>query len=187
MTSRWVSALTTTSEANGQVDVTSTEPLAEGVGVVGVITGGDYYTTATGIAAPTAGVYGPMNGNRDIWAMPAAKLTEWSGYLMADPEIMPSLPLGDAGGVVGFVRDGNGMGKAGAKIVSETNGAATTAKIRYLSDDGVSFNADATGTSGLFVLVSPGLGEHFTVEGGTVIGTAGSAKKAVFVLILTEP
>ncbi|MBK9752181.1 MAG: hypothetical protein IPO88_01520 [Nannocystis sp.] len=178
---------TATSEADGQVDVTSTEPLAEGVGVVGVITGGDYYTTATGIAAPIAGVYGPMNGNRDIWALPAATLTEWSGYLMTDPEIMPSLPLGDAGGVVGFVRDGNGMGKAGAKIVSETNGAATTAKVRYLSDDGVSFNADATGASGIFVLVAPSLAEKFKVEGGTVIGTAGSAKKAVFVMILTEP
>ena len=179
--------LTTTSEANGQVDVTSTEPLAEGVGVVGVITGGAYYTTVTGLASPTAGEYGPMNGNRDVWAVPAATLTEWSGYLMTDPEIMPSLPLGDAGGVVGFVRDGNGMGKAGAKIVSETNGAATTAKVRYLSDDGVSFNADATGTSGIFVLVTPSLAETFMVEGGTAIGTAGSAKKAVFVMILNEP
>ena len=179
--------LTGTADANGQVDVTSTEPITEGIGIVGIITGGDYYTTATGIASPTAGVYGPMNGNRDIWAVPSAKLTEWSGYLMPDAEIAPSLPLGDAGGVVGFVRDGTGAPKAGAKIISASMGDATKAKVRYLADDGLSFNSDATGTSGIFILVGPGLAERFMVEGGTVEGTAGSAKLAAFVLILTEP
>ena len=176
-----------TANAMGQVDVTSSEPITEGIGIVGIITGGDYYTTATGIASPTAGVYGPMNGNRDIWAVPTAKLTEWSGYLMADPEIMPSLPLGEAGGVVGFVRDGTGAAKSGAKIISASMGADTKAKVRYLADDGMSFNSDATGTSGIFILVGPGLAERFMVEGGTVEGTAGSAKLAAFVLILTEP
>lgn len=173
--------------AMGQVDITSTAPITEGIGIVGIVTGGDYYTTATGIASPTAGVYGPMNGNRDIWAVPSAKLTEWSGYLMADADIAPSLPLGEAGGVVGFVRDGTGAAKSGAKIISASMGDATKAKVRYLSDDGMSFNADATGSSGIFILVSPGLAEKFKVEGGTVEGTAGSAKLAAFVLILTEP
>jgi hypothetical protein len=106
---------------------------------------------------------------------------------MTDPEFTDFLPLGELGGVVGFVRDGAGAAKAGAKIISSDNGDATTAKIRYLADDGMSFNSEMTGTTGIFVLVSPGLGEHFMVEGGTAIGTAGSAKKAVFVLILTEP
>lgn len=176
-----------TANDKGQVDVTSSEPITEGIGIVGIITGGDYYTTATGIASPTMGVYGPMNGNRDVWAVPSAKLTEWSGYLMPDPEFAGLLPLGDEGGVIGFVRDGTGAPKAGAKIISASMGDATKAKVRYLADDGLSFNSDGTGTSGIFVLVSPGLAERFKVEGGTVEGTAGSAKKAAFVLILTEP
>jgi hypothetical protein len=178
--------ITATADASGQVDVVSATPISEGIGIVGIITGGDYYTSATGLASPTAGVYGPMNGNRDIWAVPAAKLTEWSGFLMADADIATSLPLGEKGGVVGFVRDGAGTGKAGAKVVS-VKGADSTAKIRYLAEDGMSFTSDMTSSNGIFVLVGPGLAEKFKVEGGTVEGTAGSAEKAVFVMILTEP
>ena len=175
-----------TADASGQVDVVSATAISEGIGIVGIITGGDYYTTATGLASPTAGVYGPMNGNHDIWAVPSAKLTEWSGYLVADADLATSLPLGDKGGVVGFVRDGQGAPKAGAVVVS-IKGASSTAKIRYLAADGLSFTGDATSASGIFVLVAPGLAEKFKVEGGTVEGTAGSAEKAVFVMILTEP
>ena len=178
--------ITATSDASGQVDVVSATPISEGIGIVGIITGGDYYTSATGLASPLAGVYGPMNGNRDIWAVPTAKLTEWSGFLMADADIATSLPLGEKGGVVGFVRDGAGAGKAGAKVVS-VKGADSTAKIRYLAEDGMSFTSDATSSNGIFILVGPGLAEKFKVEGGTVEGTAGSAEKAVFVMILTEP
>ena len=176
-----------TSDAQGVVDVTSLAPLSEGIGLVGIITGGDFYTTATGLASPVAGNYGPMNGNRDIWGVPAATLTEWSDFLVTDPDLAKSLPLGKEGGVVGFVRDGTGAAKAGAKVVSATNGDATKAKIRYLAEDGLSFSGDATSANGLFVLVSPALAEKFQVEGGTVQGTAGSAKGAVFVMILTEP
>ncbi len=176
-----------TSDASGQIDVTSTTPIGEGIGIVGIVTGGDYYTTATGIASPLAGVYGPMNGNRDIWAVPSSTLTEWSTYLMDDKDLAAVLPLGEKGGVVGFVRDGTGMAKAGAKIISSSNGDATKAKIRYLAEDGMSFKGEVTSSNGIFVLVSPGLAEKFQVEGGTVEGTAGSAEKAVFVMILTEP
>jgi hypothetical protein len=182
-----VPAVTVMSDASGQVDATSAMPLSAGIGIVGIVSGGDYYTTATGLASPTAGKYGPMNGNRDIWAVPSAKLTEWSGYLATDADIMPSLPLGEKGGVVGFVRDTTGAARAGAKVVSVTNGDATMAKIRYLADDGLSFAGDVTGATGIFILVSPALAERFTVEGSEVEGTAGSAENAAFVMILTVP
>ena len=174
-----------TSDASGQVDATSAMPLKEGIGIVGIVTGGDYYTTATGLAAPTAGKYGPMSSNRDIWAVPSAKLTEWSGYLMTDVDVAPSLPLGDMGGVVGFVREGQGAGKAGAKVVPVKG--TTGAFIRYLAEDGMSFTSDMTSSNGIFIIVGPGLAEQFTVEGGTSVGTAGSSAGAVFVMILTEP
>ena len=178
--------VTGNSDADGKVDIVSPAKVEEGIGVIGIITGGDYYTTATGLASPTDGVYGPMNGNRDIWGIPSAKLTEWSGYLMADADIAASLPLGGKGGVVGFVRDGAGAPKAGAKVVS-VKGDASTAKIRYLAADGLGFTSDMTSSTGIFVLVAPGLAEKFKVEGGTVEGSAGSAANVVFVMILTEP
>jgi len=174
-------------DADGKVDFVSPEALKEGIGIVGIITGGDYYTTATGLASPTAGKYGPMNGIRDIWAVPTAKLTEWSGLLAADPDVMTFLPLGDNGGVVGLVREAaTSAPKAGAKIVPVAD--TTNAFVRYLSDDGMSFNSDATGTTGIFILVNPGLAEKFTVEGSPdVTASAGSAKGAAFVMILNVP
>jgi hypothetical protein len=63
----------------------------------------------------------------------------------------------------------------------------TTAVIRYLSEDGMSFNTDATGSSGVFVIVKPGLGETFEAYvGGELLarGTGGSAKGVAFTLIM---
>lgn len=185
--------ITGTSDAGGQVDVVTTEPLKAAFGVVGIVQGPSYYPTATGLAAPLSGTtYGPMNGNRDMWAVPSAKLTEWSTLLMGDPDFMPAdpadavLPLGENGGVVGFVRDSvTGMGVAGQVIVGA--GGPTGATIRYLSEDGMSFTSDMTSSSGLFVLVNPGLAEEFAVEGTAATGSAGSAKNAIFVLIMTVP
>lgn len=176
-----------TSDAAGIVDFVSPEALKEGIGIVGVITGGDYYTTATGLASPTAGKYGPMNGIRDIWAVPSAKLTEWSALLVADLDVMPYLPLGDMGGVVGLVRDAaTSTPKSGVKVLPVND--TSKAFIRYLSDDGLSFNSNATGTSGIFILVNPGLAENFTVEGNPdITAKAGSAKGAAFVMILSLP
>jgi len=174
-------------DAEGKVDFVSPEALKEGIGIVGIITGGDYYTSATGLASPTAGKYGPMNGIRDIWGVPSAQLTEWSGLLMADVDVMPFLPLGDNGGVIGLVRDAaTSAPKAGAKVLPVKD--TSNAFVRYLSDDGLSFNSNATGTSGVFIVVNPGLAEEFTVESNPEItAKAGSAKGAAFVMILSLP
>ena len=47
-----------------------------------------------------------------------------------------------------IARDGAGAPKAGAKIISSDKMDGTTAKIRYLADDGMSFNSEMTGTTG---------------------------------------
>lgn len=173
-----------TADAMGKVDFVSADALKEGIGVVGIVGAGKYYTSATGLASQTAGKYGPMNSIRDIWGVPTAKLTEWTGLLMADADAMPFLPLGDAGGVIGLVRDAaTSVPKPGAKVLPVNDNS--NALVRYLSDDGLSFNSNATGTSGIFILVNPGLAEQFTVEGSPdVSGAAGSAKGAAFVMIL---
>nr|WP_293183313.1 hypothetical protein [Nannocystis sp.] len=174
-------------DASGKVDFVSAEALKEGIGIVGIITGGAYYTTATSLASPTAGKYGPMTSTRDIWGVPSAKLTEWSAILTADVDVMPFMPLGGNGGVIGLVRTAaDSAPKAGAKVLPVND--TSKALIRYLSDDGLTFNSNATGTSGIFILVNSGLAEKFTVEGNPdLTGTAGSAKGAAFVMILGVP
>lgn len=177
-----------TSDANGQIDATSETQVNTGIGVIGVVGGGDYYLTATGLAQPYMGttLYPPLNGIHDIWGVPSAKLTEWSGYLMtdADQAVVDALPLGDNGGVVGLVRQG-GVPVAGAVVVPENDGS--TAAIRYLNEDGMGFNTDGTSSNGVFILLNPAIAEKFTaqLDGNPIglVGTAGSAKMAVFALI----
>ncbi len=185
-----VGLVTATSDAMGRIDATSAEPLPGGLGVVGLIDGGEFFITATGLASPTAGKYGPLNAIHDIWGIPSASLTEWSGYLMTDPDmaVQDAMPLGTNGGVIGLVRKA-GMPVSGAAVKSEKD--TSTALVRYLNEDGMGFGPDMTGSSGIFVIVNPGLAEKFTVEVGGMAtglsGTAGSAKNAAFVLIFNVP
>jgi hypothetical protein len=187
-----VPLVTTTSDANGRIDVTTETPINQGIGVIGVVTGENYYLTATGLAQPYPATtsYPPLNAIHDIWAVPLANLIAWTDLLQEDPDpvVGMNLPLGGAGGVIGLVRKGD-AGVADAVVVSEK--ADSTAVIRYLNEDGMGFNADATSSNGVFVLVNPGLAERFTVEvGGAptgLSGTAGSSANAAFVLIFNVP
>lgn len=177
-----------TSDVNGQIDFVSDAQVSAPLGLVGLVSGGGNYLTATGLAAPADGnFYGPGNSIHDIWAVPSDLLVLYSGVLAADLEFANQLPLGEMGGVVGRVRDAaTGEPVAGAKIVSADD--TSSAVIRYLNEDGVSFNPDATTVAGVFVLVKPGLGEDFGIEVDGVpvageSGTAGSANGAIFTLI----
>lgn len=182
--------VTATSDAMGRIDVTTTTPLSGGLGMVGLVDGGEFFVTATGLASPTAGKYGPLSSIHDIWGVPSASLTEWSGFLMTDPDmaVQSALPLGTNGGVIGLVRKASAP-LAGAVVKPEKD--TSSAIVRYLNEDGMGFNPDATGGSGIFVLLNPGLAEKFTVEVGGMAtglsGTAGSAKNAAFVLIFNVP
>lgn len=177
-----------TAGADGRVDATSEMPISAQIGIVGLVAADGYYLTATGIAAPNdAGGYDPGNNIHDIWAVPTGELTNWSEALAMDAEIdAGSLPLGDAGGVIGLVRDINtGAPVEGATVVSTNEGSV--ALVRYLADDGT-FNAEGTGPSGIFVILEPMLAETFEAQmGGSAIsgvGTAGQTDGAAFTLIL---
>ncbi len=173
----------------GRVDGMTPGPLDVGIGIVGVATGQGFFLTATGIASPADGTkYAPGTGIHDLWIMPEATLTAWSDELMTDAEMASFLPLGGNGGVIGFIRDeSTGAGVEGA-VVAPASGQ-TNAKIRYLNDDGMTFNPDMSSANGIFVLVGPGLAEEFIVtKNGQKIsidnGTAGSAAGAIFTLVI---
>jgi hypothetical protein len=125
------------------------------------------------------------NSIHDIWAVPETDLQNWSDELAMDAAIPPAnLPLGEAGGVVGLVRDAAGLPVAAAEVVSTDAGSG--AFIRYLQDDG-SFTTDRTSDLGIFVIIEPALAEEFEVMvDGMVVGggTAGSANGAIFTLIV---
>lgn len=176
-----------TSGADGRIDETSPDALMAPIGIVGLTSSGGYYLTATGLAAPVDGgsTYNVGSNIHDIWAVPESDLQDWSDELSMDPEILPeNLPLGDQGGVVGFVRDAAGLPIAGAEVASVDDGSG--AFIRYLNDDGT-FGVDRTSDLGIFVIIEPSLAEEFEVSvDGAVVGggTAGSANGAIFTLIV---
>ncbi|MCX4243362.1 hypothetical protein [Paraliomyxa miuraensis] len=175
-----------TTNASGEIDVTSSGPISAVVGIVGLTSLGGYYLTATGLAAPVDGGsdYNVANSIHDIWMVPESDLGDWSDALAMDAMIPgENLPLGEQGGVVGLVRDAAGAPIGGA-VVRSTN-AGSGAFIRYLNDDG-SFGDVDTSDLGIFVILAPALAEVFEVEvGGAVAGsgTAGSADGAIFTLI----
>lgn len=174
------------SDAAGIVDLTSEGQVQEGIGVVAVVEGGALFLSLTGVATPMNGVYGPMSANHDLWGVPAATLSAWSALLMKEPALAPHLPLGEMGGSVGLVRDSSGAPVAGAVV--ESVNADSQAKLRYLAQDGMSFNSVATASSGVFVLLGPGLAEKFQVEGVPEASeSSGSAGDAIFVMTLELP
>jgi len=179
--------VTATSGADGRIDATSDGPVMEAIGIVGLVSAGSYFLTATGLASPADGAtaYEVGTGIHDIWAVPEEDLSTWSDALSMDAMIpAESLPLGEFGGVVGLVRDAEGLPIAGA-AVSSTN-AGSGAFVRYLNDDGT-FNDMETSDLGVFVIIDPSLAEEFEVDvGGMVVGggTAGSTNGAIFTLIV---
>jgi hypothetical protein len=174
-----------TADAAGRIDL-SVMP-TDSIGMVAILREVGFRATATGLAKPP---YEPSNAIHDLFVVPEALLVAYSEALATDPAMVDHLPLGEAGGVVGIARNRyTGEPVAGVEIVSLTHGAATGAIVRYLADDG-SFTADATGPSGIYVVVNPALAEEFeAILDGAVVSTrankAGSGAPGVFTMNLT--
>jgi hypothetical protein len=179
----------TVADAQGRIDVTIT-PMDQ-IGMVAIVEAEGFRATATGLAKPP---YEPANAIHDLFLVRESDLVAWSTELAAEPELAEWLPLGDKGGVVGVVRNRyTGEPMAGLRIVSKTNGAATTALVRYLGEDGT-FDASETSPTGVYVLLNPALAEEFEAElaggpSGEIASTrankAGSGAPGVFTMNLT--
>jgi hypothetical protein len=177
------------SDASGRVDGTTNGPATAAIALV-AITGGDetWFPTAVGVAQPLDdGTYEVGTNVHDLWAMQATTLNAFNVALAADPTIPDELlPLGEAGGAVGVVRDGGGTPIAGAVVTPATDGSQ--AIVRYITDEG-SVDSTSTHGSGAFVVLgATATGEEFTatLEGAPLAsGTAASAPGLVFALVLT--
>jgi hypothetical protein len=179
--------ITATTGADGLFDVTLAMTSPPGVGLVGIVPDDDtYFLTITGLVEPELeGAYPPGIRNHDVRIVSKDVVDEWSGYLEAFPELDANLPLGTTGAVLGSVLYvGDGSGVAGAALVSNL-GETSMAEIFYLDEDELGFNQDATGSSGLFVLFGPSIGEKFdAVIGGEVVSrlaaTMGQTANAIY-------
>jgi len=105
--------------------------------------------------------------NHDIRVVSNALADKLSGFLKADPKTAMFYPMGGdkdgvsgKGGAVGLlleVETGKGFVDATLQSVSDNSKAV----IRYLDDDQNGLNEVGTGSSGLFVVLNPGVGEKF--------------------------
>ena len=178
----------TTTGADGRLKTETTDADGEPLGLVAIAEADGYFLTGTGLAQPLPDTtdYPFANQNHDVWLVPTAALDRWSAALASDATLAADLPLGEKGGIVGLVRNGlTGDPLAGAVVSSSL--ADSGAQIRYLAEDGASFAADMTSSSGLFIILKPGLAEGFRAEvGGTTLGPflGGSAESSIFALVL---
>lgn len=174
------------SDANGLIDIVSDGPLSEAIAIIGVTGGGDLAFTATGLASVQGTMYNVAADNHEFWAIPNALLDTWSTELGNDAGITAEmLPLGGMpGGIVGFVRDVDGVPVEGATVVPAS--ADSGAIVRFPQDDGT-MSADMTGPSGVYIVLGgASTGEDYDAAGGGASGSgrAGNAGGAVFALIL---
>jgi hypothetical protein len=143
----------------GLLDITSPMPLAAQIGAVAIADAPGHYLSATGIAAPQDdGTYLPGNGVHDLWIVSTQDLELWSERLATEPELAPYLPLGELGGIVGILRDPEGVPRSGFFVGSDA--PSSDAIIRFPTPDGM--QADVTSELGLFIILNPALGETFS-------------------------
>ncbi len=184
--------LSAIADGEGRVDAVSDEPIAPGIGLVGLVVGEGLTPTSNALAVPLAhGPYGRTNTFHDLWVAPTPVLESWSALLQEDPEAAPHLPLGPAGGVVGVVREGaTGTPLPGVTVapLEPPSGAV----IRYLNATRDGFNGDESAAHGLFVILGPGVGERFVpLQDGVPVdsaqGQARDAPGSISTLVLELP
>jgi hypothetical protein len=180
-----VAVASTTADASAQIDLEIMP--TDQIGMVALIRADGFRATATGLGKPP---YEPANAIHDLFIIPESVLADYNAALTTDPDVADYLPLGDAGGVVGTARNRyTGEPVAGIRIVSLTNGDATSAILRYLQEDGT-FTSDATSSTGTYVLLNPALAEEFEADlDGAIVSTrankAGSGAPGVFTMNLS--
>lgn len=133
------------------------------LGIIAVIEAEGYYPTSTGLIRPEAGcgVYPAGIRNPDLKMMKRSDLTQLDDLLLSsDASLSPFLPLGDKGGVVGLIRDVHN-GQFAEGIVIRSRQSDSKAKIFYMNENTDGFNTKQSGTSGIFVILQPGLAEEF--------------------------
>lgn len=173
---------------DGRVDIVTDGPISAAIAIIAVAGGGDYFLTATGVSSEVEnGNYTVGTGIHEFWTVSTATLEDWSAALMDDTDAAEALGdgLGVSGGVIGFVRDGEGAPVMGATVASDSD--TSGAIIRYPQDDGT-MGTEGTGANGTFVILGPtATGEDFTATAGGMTGggTAGTSNNVVFTLILT--
>lgn len=168
-----------TTDENGRLDIETTAQVEQPVGLGSLIVASSYADSLALVSEPvdiqSATFYGPGVDAQDQWVVSAATVSAWSATLAQDPSLIDYLPLEDEGGFVGIAVDAqSGQPRAGVSIVSEA-GSGTQAMIRYLANGGSSFSSSATDSSGLFVILNPGVGETFGMgtQGFSVVTASG--------------
>lgn len=165
-------ANTLISDANGRVDTMLTGDTTRlTLGIMAVVEADGYYPTLTGLAKPEAGCgfYEPGIRNPDIKMIKTDDLTRLSDALLAGhPTLADNLPLGEKGGVVGVIRNVNtGETVSGIKIRSANS--ASVAQLYYLNDSRDAFTTDMSSSTGIFVILHPGMAEDFSAYQNDVI------------------
>ncbi len=164
-------------DETGQFDITTNEPLSDIFGYLGRMHIGGRYPSLTGVIGPAdkAGTYPPFAGVHEWWAIAESDVADWSAALADDKEIAEDLPLQDHNVLYGIVRNAGHPSNrvAGAAVVPVADNSSLI--VRYLSDDGA-FNAEATQSSGIFLLFDAGPGEAITIEipGGSLANPDGA-------------
>ncbi|MCR9160476.1 MAG: carboxypeptidase-like regulatory domain-containing protein [Nannocystaceae bacterium] len=171
------------SGGDGTFDFRSEGPISAPIATVAIVSGGRYYTTATGVQSD-AGGYPPGTGIHEFWAVPQDSLNAWNASI--DGTVDKSVfPVGEAGGIIGFVRDASGAPVAGATVAPDADGSGAQVLYPQADDSVVDTMTDETGL--FMILGGASTGEDYVATSGGLSGsgTAGTGPNVVFALVIT--
>ncbi|MCP4606103.1 MAG: hypothetical protein GY847_37260 [Proteobacteria bacterium] len=176
---------TVTSGADGRFDDSMDSKPDDPLGYVARASKTGYYITVKGVG-DSPYFWAPRS--QDIYLLDKETVDQWSDWYEADSNIDISGRLYENGGAVGRVIDvDTGRGVTGIEVRSTQDSSG--AKIAYLNENMDGFQLDVTASSGLFIVMNPGLKETFNAWWGdekvnTTVATIASKNNCIFAVDL---
>ena len=154
------------SDENGLYDTLTDEPVNTFYNVMTVVHNDDYYATVTVLDWPLdeALNYAPLLSLHTQYATKKSDLAAWNAALADDPDFADSLPLEEHGVAIGSVQIlGYPVVRVEGAVISPQE-TTSSAKIRYVNDDGVTIGTEATSSNGMFIILGTEIGERFNID-----------------------
>jgi hypothetical protein len=181
----------------GHFDMTSEEPVDSFYAVLGAAYNDEYEASVGFLAFPVDddNNYAPAFSVRDFFAVKHSDLEIWNAGLADDGEVAPYLPIEDRAAVITVIASYDFEEKRMAGVTMTPLDQESDAVIRYLNEDGTTFNSEATSSNGVALLFGAKTGEQFDANSDAlriwdpeIGGRPGTVQNGIYgLLILMTP
>ena len=175
----------------GHFDMITEDPVKSFYAVLGAAVSDDLEPTVGFLGFPidSQGNYEPAFGVRDFFGVKKADIEAWNDALEDDEEAAPYLPIEESASVVAIVASYYLEEKRTPGVTvapAEPSGVV----VRYLNEDGLTFNSTATSSNGVALLLGAQSGELFDANSEDMViwdsekGRPGTAQNGIYAMLI---